>query len=400
MKKLKACCRHPPSSSDGSLKLKVNEEEEHDHKPYILQLPDDVTVQIFCKLPIKTLVECNRTCKSWRCLLSDPQFTEDLFSRTPDCLLFNELNHPKSKGQFLRFSKIIYPNVKANVREYSVVGSCNGFLCYRESLMYPSMKEVHCFYLSNPVTGESLTLPTPAEPAKRDCLGFGFSPVSNLYKVVRIMRPFEGSCDVMVLKVGSGIWRKTGESIYSFHGNCGVYLNGFLYWIAQSRNRDRPFLSAYGIPVSLSAGAPFLCAFDVERECFQQLPLPPCRLHLTVAPLKLGVLNGCLFLILRSTSNMIEIWVMKESWTKEHEFTYSSKFCVTKILKFTKEGKILFTYENQLWAYTPKRVVRVDNDGFPSNLSEGFLHIPNFAPLWPSLLNRNQVKQESDKESE
>ncbi|XP_048435958.1 uncharacterized protein LOC103962607 [Pyrus x bretschneideri] len=365
MKKLKACCRHPPSSSDGSLKLKVNEEEEHDHKPYILQLPDDVTVQIFCKLPIKTLVECNRTCKSWRCLLSDPQFTEDLFSRTPDCLLFNKLNHPNWKGQFLvdfdrasnrnqvvlkRISKIIYPNVKAKVHEYSLVGSCNGFLCYRESLSVPFDDR--------------------------------------------------GSCDVMVLKVGSGIWRKTGESIYSFHGNCGVYLNGFLYWIAQSRNRDCPFLYAYGIPVSLCAGAPFLYAFDVERECFQQLPLPPCRLHLTVAPLKLGVLNGCLFLILRSTSNMIEIWVMKESWTKEHEFTYSSKFCVTNILKFTKEGKILFTHDNQLWAYTPKRVVRVDNDDLPSNLSEGFLHIPNFAPLWPSLLNRNQVKQESDKESE
>lgn len=139
------------------------EKEEHDNKPYILQLPDHITVHIFCKVPIKTLIQCQCVCKSWRHSLSDPYFTKDLFSRTPPSFLFHGLSggpiNPKSEGYLLvdlnkvsspnDFTLKLYkdPNVQ-NLR-VGILGSCNGLLCIYEL-------NCRCFYISNPITSESL----------------------------------------------------------------------------------------------------------------------------------------------------------------------------------------------------------------------------------------------------
>lgn len=95
------------------------------------------------------------------------------------------------------------------------MGSCNGFLC-----LYKKQLNRHGFYVSNPITGESLPLPKPIkkdDPPPISCgpsadaithrtlafleatrpksveeivyqsccaFGFGFSLVSDVYKVV------------------------------------------------------------------------------------------------------------------------------------------------------------------------------------------------------------------------
>ena len=53
-------------------------------------LPDDITLEIFCKLPIKTLTRCRCVCKSWRHTLSDSVFTQSLLSRPPACLFLDD----------------------------------------------------------------------------------------------------------------------------------------------------------------------------------------------------------------------------------------------------------------------------------------------------------------------
>ncbi|KAI5350794.1 hypothetical protein L3X38_003685 [Prunus dulcis] len=119
----------------------------------------------------------------------------------------------------------------------SLLGSCNGFLCHHE---------VHHLHISNPVTGEFLSLPTPSKPdTVGGRYGFGFSPTSDVYKLVRIMPIHK---QVMVLTVGSGIWRDIGHPPDSFDGETlgkpcayqnyfdsmndhGTCVNGFLHWI-------------------------------------------------------------------------------------------------------------------------------------------------------------------------
>ncbi|KAI5350026.1 hypothetical protein L3X38_002917 [Prunus dulcis] len=105
-----------------------------------------------------------------------------------------------------------------------MVGSCNGFLCHYSR---------HHLHIFNPVTGELCSLPTPSELGTLgDCYGFGFGPVSRVYKLVRIVPK-----QVMVLTVGSGIWRNIGHPAYSFSSitPChGIYHNGFLHWIGRT----------------------------------------------------------------------------------------------------------------------------------------------------------------------
>ncbi|XP_024171469.1 F-box protein At3g07870-like [Rosa chinensis] len=175
------------------------------------------------------------------------------------------------------------------------------------------------FDISNSITGESLALPTmPTKPTRKRShmqiiSGLGFCPFRRVYKVLCTF-PIKGSSDeeeAMVLTVGLRIsWRSIGHYKGTAAGKTQkrmIYLNGSLHWINDYGKRT----------ISI-------CAFDVEREVFQQLP------SFTVgAPFlwdcDLGVLRGWLSLLVNiSTSTIygdISFWVMndygvKESWTK------------------------------------------------------------------------------------
>ncbi|XP_024190278.1 F-box protein At3g07870 [Rosa chinensis] len=175
----------------------------------------------------------------------------------------------------------------------------------------------------------------------------------------------------MVLTVGSVIWRRIGKVSNDMHGTReGVFHNGFLHWVCRCTEGF------------------FIRAFDVEREGFKDLPMPPYYFHPDSIP-RMRVLGGSL-----SVSDGRTLWVMKEygvkrSWTKELEIghdtiypndPYGSYIRCVSVLKFT-EGKVLLLANTNLCLYTPetRTLVRVEIDGMPSG---GFRfvadHIPSF----------------------
>ncbi|KAM1797497.1 hypothetical protein ACFX12_031675 [Malus domestica] len=388
MKKIKPTHTSPPTNSDAEPpKQKDEQEEGNEKKPYILQLPNHITVEIFGKIPIKALIQCRCVCKSWRRSLSDPQFTKYLLSQTPDCLLLqnSSTRNPNTTGLFLvdldkpsgKNDVVIRLPKDPNVPNFGVqiVGSCNGFLCVYDRLNSGR------FYISNPVIGESITLPRfPKDIAFPFLYGFGFSPVDGVYKLVVVASTSNGlksEWEVMVLTVSTGSWRNVGNSVYPFgYQSYGVYHDGFLHWIARSDN------------------SVLICAFDVGSECFQELPLPPCSLGKRLV--SLAVLRGCLSVYVLSMSD-INVWVMKdygvkESWVRElvmqQVIGYRTSFSATQLLKFTKKGQVVFLHKYKLRDYTPgkKGSAAVEVDGIPS-MVEAFVHIPSFVSLKDAIMD-------------
>ncbi|KAM1270479.1 hypothetical protein ACFX13_032381 [Malus domestica] len=139
-----------------------------------------------------------------------------------------------------------------------IVGSCNGFLC-----VYDRLNSCR-FYISNPVIGESITLPRfPKDIGFPFLYGFGFCPVDGDYKLVVVSSTSNGlksnEWEVMVLTVGTGSWRNVGNSVYPF-GNqwYGVYHDGFLHWIARGDN---------------SVLMPLMLKVSVSKSCHYRLVL-------------------------------------------------------------------------------------------------------------------------------
>ncbi|KAL6215899.1 hypothetical protein ACLB2K_015325 [Fragaria x ananassa] len=172
-------------------KVKQNE-QEHDEKPYILQLPNHIIVEIFCKIRIKTLVKCRFVCKSWRRLFSDQQFNKDLFSQKPAYLLVTEsripLSNPTNRQLLVDWDNASSPGDAAlKVSEELTlgrrfVGVCNGLLCHYLDFH----TRLVSFYISNPITGESVPLSCPPEETSFDNIGTGFGFGFGLGTVLRV----------------------------------------------------------------------------------------------------------------------------------------------------------------------------------------------------------------------
>ncbi|PRQ38348.1 putative F-box domain-containing protein [Rosa chinensis] len=374
MKKPKLCpipTDSPPSQ----------QQQEEDPKPCILLLPNHITVEIFSKLPITTLIQCRCVCKSWRHSLSDPHFARYLLSLTPPSLLIKRCRSFYLVEPHVRNGAVIKLAEDPNdLTPYlDVVGSCNGLLAVR----YNSGQ----FYISNPILGEFLTLPRPR--GRINCsfvCGFGFSPVSNVYKLVMASIPrkgSEGEVEVMVLTVGSGIWRSIGSSVYPcWIQSSGVYLNGVIHWIVGTGKLKLKLENAFVI-----------CAFDVESEHFEELPLPLGSFRAGKVELELGVLGGCLT-VNACYKNTISVWVMKdygvaESWTKEYDIkdklrgTFRAHPNVPRVLRVTEEGHVLlfFKHELQVHSLGKRGLVRLEVDRMPLVVHGACVHSPSFVSL-------------------
>ncbi|KAM1385278.1 hypothetical protein ACFX15_031004 [Malus domestica] len=202
-------------------------------------------------------------CRKFRKLLvstlSSAQAKETLISSTRNAnttdLSLVDLDKPSGKNDV-----VIKLPKDPNVPNFGVqiVGSCNGFLC-----VYDRLNSCR-FYISNPVIGESITLPRfPKDIGFPFLYGFGFCPVDGDYKLVVVSSTSNGlksnEWEVMVLTVGTGSWRNVGNSVYPF-GNqwYGVYHDGFLQWIARGDN---------------SVLMPLMLKVSVSKSCHYRLVL-------------------------------------------------------------------------------------------------------------------------------
>lgn len=317
-------------------------------------LPNDISMLLFSKLPVNSILRCRCVCKQWRRLLSDPEFVG------------MHLNHSRNQQKVLHRSGLqsfYIVDYEASKRNYDILrrdfplrsrytarilGSCNGLLCVATDRVKKVHPKNYNIVLWNPSTGVHKMLPD-ANPSieidgccSNQLVGFGYDSFSRDYKMVRVISLPRYQVDVYLLKTNSWKVIESAPRIrFWFSPNVvvGTVPNGSIYWLLDERKGEQ--LDRW------------IVRFDLIDEKLVELQLPPChpqRLYRA----KLMVIGGCLGVLcvywnLCRTS--VVLWMLKEDkkdeWTKLANFSCNGLERISFLLKrenplcFFENGKIL-----------------------------------------------------------
>ncbi|KAE9591565.1 putative F-box domain-containing protein [Lupinus albus] len=250
----------------------------------------DIMINILKRLPVKSLFRFKCVSKDWFNLFNSPYFISLHLQHSTLLLLFqriplSNLNHSQSSSS--SSSCLIGQDFKVHNPQFidfavtdKVIGSCNGLLCVKHT------NNNHMLSISNPATREIRQVPEILHDIKSFYyFGFGFSPIANDYKVVRISVPDEDRIldldDIRVSRaevysLTSGAWREIDATILQtlYLMSNSVTVNGVMFWQAFATDPD----------------AEFVVSFDISSEMFTLFE-----------------------------SSSIELWVLEaERWVKQY----------------------------------------------------------------------------------
>lgn len=263
-------------------------------------LPEDLVLKIFSKLPAKPLSRLKCLSKHWNHLISDPYFMKSIRSRQMTLLAIHSFHAMDNRDHSI--VKLGSPFRNSKIEDVIIAGTFNGIVLL--ILKYPDFDYM---ILYNPFTGVFKLVPDPdLDPpliASPDTFtyGFGYGTTPDDLKIVRL----EACCrskSFEIFGLKSGSWSTPSKLIsrdFALLQDAGTFLNGFLYWIAYSFDDSRLLV----------------VALDVKEMVFSKIPLP-CSTKMADG---LDTLDGhlCVFI----NAEEYGLWIMQEdgsekSWSK------------------------------------------------------------------------------------
>lgn len=286
------------------------------------KLPSCLIMDILSRLPIKTILNCRRVCKTWLHFISDSFFTELHLERSPTSLLIKTIsNNPESrnlqlvqitgKPTGLRFRAVeemkFVPGTNLPCNDFLIEHSCNGLLCLSKTFQFDFHEDI---YVCNPILGEYISIPLAAGQETRHQSNFalGYSAITREYKVLHTFCSKTGSAfqpEAQIYTIATGKWRSIHKALRNLDTFMfDSFVGGSIHWELRDEGNC---VNSIG-------------SFNFEKEQFSQFSLPPRYNEELVT---LTVLEGCLGVSFFSTclQPQYEVWVMKEygkkeSWTK------------------------------------------------------------------------------------
>ncbi|XP_026427993.1 F-box/kelch-repeat protein At3g06240-like isoform X2 [Papaver somniferum] len=365
----------------------------------ISSIPGEIFILIISRLPVRSVLACKCVSKSWKNLISDPDFVQmhlNFHKQNSNCLIGvvgqqdnnfqihsigyaslaslllpemfiedesddNVVEEDDSSSTLSEDSALSRIDGNAAQTDYpfkdlgltvDLFGSCNGIVCL---WFHDDDREVldDFFCLWNPATNEYKRIcEAPGRYRYTDVklYAFVYDPMVDDYKFmigVPVFSEQERS------EMGSLIhlYSLATDSWKSFPTPCdfdsakkpGVLFNGDLHWDASHPNRS-------------------IVSLDIRNEEFKAIQPPSGPLEL----LLVGVLEERLCVLVEDENDAIDIWKMEvygdpESWTKR--YTISHKIITSRIghhcsfLRFMwsfENGVILFKDSGDLCFYDPE----------------------------------------------
>jgi len=312
-------------------------------------LPDELIDKVITSFDIKTLTLMKCVCKSWKTLISDPDFVKRHFKKQSTHLAFLKNNY-----EGLRECKVVpisslmestsnaitlaIPSRQFYYKDAGrIVGSCNGLVCIQDCSFTAKYNE-HVFSFWNFATGtksEALVSfrsnPTRKKNVSVCNFTFGYDNLTDTYKLVllRLRRDDDlMKTAVTVFTLGDNDWRDSDclpvVLVYHPFGNYvrnGVYLKSSISWCV--RHRYNCHLK------NLTVEQFVIISLDLGTETYTKLLLPQCCHEEPQHVPTLSVLMDCLYFSYDFKKTHFVIWQMKEfgveeSWTRFLKFSYTN----------------------------------------------------------------------------
>nr|XP_023910074.1 F-box/kelch-repeat protein At3g23880-like isoform X1 [Quercus suber] len=307
-------------------------------------LPEEVVLQILCRVPVKSLIRFRCVSKSWNSLITtsafiDSHLTQSLslpsnsnklivsrgdFKTKVEYYEFIHDDNNDSDSSFHQFQNVEFP---LSFSYFKLIGSVNGLFC---------LCEKEQIILWNPCIRKFITLPK-TNSVSAVINGFGFDARTNDYKVVSIATKPRRLVEVYSLKEGA--WRKTSAGDSLSPGTMFLCYNG-----AAFINGAVHFQATIRITKKLKV-CPFILSFDFGDEVFRTISLPNSvlreELEFDIFGFRGSLSVVCYTHRIRTSCS---IWVMKEyddvnTWSKL--CTVDLCGVIRRVLGFRKNGHVI-----------------------------------------------------------
>ncbi|XP_026441147.1 F-box protein CPR1-like [Papaver somniferum] len=360
------------------IKQEAKSKEEEEAITRWLNLPEEVSDEIFLKLPGNSILSSRCACKLFNTRLSKRIFIKNhvnlwiqtknspklLFSQSirdnPPMIYSIPIDFPSISSQLSSLSSVVcdgavlmnYPFLSNKTHYHQYLGSCNGLICLKIDRVDYEREHLCTNYFSvlNPFTRQfkEFRMQTVSTFCYGIAYGFGYDSEIDDYKLVAISDNDEptGCSSIEVYAVRSNSWSRIQCTVkYSFYvgkRSRGVFLNGGLHWLGWIGTRNK------------SSEAIF--CFDISNEIVVVIPLPeniiPPVDFLGQVYKNLGVWGDSICVAFVYDRLRLDVWVMlkyglKESWTKLFTTTRlprSNRMPFWKPLLCFNNGKILVDY--------------------------------------------------------
>ncbi|KAK6160216.1 hypothetical protein DH2020_003597 [Rehmannia glutinosa] len=289
----------------------------------IPHIPQDIFQEILSRLPVKTLMRFKSVCKSWKTLISDPNFSKLHLEKSVDqnrtrFMFLHDyfqctLAYAPPDGTSETNNKPINTNESNGCVDF--LASCNGLFCVGNA-----KDEI---FLWNPSTIESKKIPgSKIEfPRFSNCtwasvfFGLGYDSTSDDYKLVRVSMfdTEKFQTEVKIYSRNNNTWKRIRDFPYDFPiGRPGVFVCGGLHWI----------VSLWCNTVKMY----MIAVLNLEDENYGLIRLP--EFGQEVRFFEIGTLGENLVLFCCYFEFRYDIWILEnygktETWTRINIVTSS-----------------------------------------------------------------------------